>query len=296
MVDLDRDGRADVLSGSFAPGDALWFRGAESARFQEAQVILAGGHGLRVGRGSLPFAADWEGDGDLDLVVGTMLGRVFLVKNASGGPALSFVEPVPLEIGGVPVDLGVMNAAPVLGDWDQDGRADLLLGLGDGRVLFHRDRARSGAPDLGPAEELVLASVGGPGERGGRSKVALWDWNADGRTDLVLGEFAPVDGEAPVLDAKQRRELEGVLQESMKVADERGRAEREGFARWLATRKIPSAESDKHFEDFLLEWQATPAGRELIRRQDEIKARLAHYNAPTIDHGRLWVFLRRAKA
>ena len=293
-MDLDRDGRADVLTGSFAPGDVLWFRRDSRGGFEEARTVLAGGHGLRVGRGTLPFAADWEGDGDLDLVVGTMLGRVFLVRNASGSGALELGVPVPLEIGGVPVDLGVMNAEPVLGDWDRDGRADLLLGLGDGRVLLHRDRARSGAPDLAPAEELVPASSSAPGERGVRTKVALWDWNADGRTDLVLGEFAPVDGEAPVLDARQRRELDATLQESLKLSEERGRAEREGFARWLEQRSIPPDESQRHFEDFLGEWTASPAGRELVRRQEEIAARLARFNAPTVDHGRLWVFLRRA--
>jgi hypothetical protein len=140
VVDLDRDGRADVLSGSYLPGELHLFAGRPEGGFAAPRVLSGtSGKPLCVGRASWPFACDWEGDGDLDLVIGNMFGKVFLARNASGGGALDFTEPVPLQAAGAPLVIEETNAAPCVADWDQDGAHDLLLGTGDGSVLFYRN-------------------------------------------------------------------------------------------------------------------------------------------------------------
>ncbi|MSR62435.1 MAG: VCBS repeat-containing protein, partial [Planctomycetes bacterium] len=75
-MDLDRDGRVDLLSGSYSPGDLYLFAG--TAPGFAAPRVLQDAHGgaLRVGRAAWPFACDWDRDGDLDLVLGNMYGKV----------------------------------------------------------------------------------------------------------------------------------------------------------------------------------------------------------------------------
>jgi len=298
-VDLDRDGRPDLVTGSYLPGDVFWFPRTEGGGLGAARrVDLAGGEPLRVGRASWPCVTDWEGDGDLDLVVGNMLGAVLLARNASGGAALALAPPVPLQAAGAELKLVATNAAPCVVDWDGDGAQDLLLGAGDGAVRLYRNASRSGEPALGaPVELIAPCPAGAPPARpirsGPRARVALADWNADGRLDLLVGEHVSEDGPPVVLDAAGERALEEARRASAALGVERGERERAAFTRWLAEKHIPAHEASLHHDDFLVEWEAGSEGRALVERQAELAATLARLQAPILEHGRVWVYLRR---
>lgn len=298
-MDLDRDGRLDLVSGSYLPGDVFWFpRTVEGGLGAARRIELASGAPLRVGRASWPFVVDWEGDGDLDLVLGNMLGAVFLARNASGGPALALAEPEPLALAGEPLKLLATNAAPCVADWDGDGAPDLLLGAGDGAVRLYRNASRSGEPALAPARELVPPSPAGPPpaqptRNGPRARVAVADWNADGRLDLLVGEHVSEDGPPVTLDAAGERALEEARDASAALGRERGERERAAFTRWLAEQRIPASEASARYDDFLVEWEAGAEGQALVRRQAELADVLARLQAPILEHGRVWVYLRR---
>ncbi len=299
-MDLDRDGRADVLSGSYLPGDLHLFAGASDGGFAAARVLTrADGEPLRVGRASWPFACDWDGDGDLDLVLGNMYGKVFLARNASGGAGLALAEPEPLRVAGAALEIPQTNAAPCVADWDGDGAHDLLLGTGDGSVLFYRNANRArGEPALEAARELLPKSPDGlPAVRlarpGPRARVAVCDWNEDGRLDLVVGEHASEDGPVVALDAAGQRELEAAIREGVELGQRRGALESAALARWLAERGLPASESSAHYDEFLLAWLETPEARALTARQDELAALQRLLNPELIEHGRVWVFLRQ---
>lgn len=302
-MDLDRDGRVDVLSGSYLPGELFLFAGAPGG-FAAARVLAgANGEPLRVGRASWPFACDWEGDGDLDLVLGNMYGKVFLARNTSGGKALAFAEPVPLVASGAPLVIEETNAAPCVADWDGDGAQDLVLGTGDGTVLLYRNTSTTrpvGEPVLAAPRELLPKALDGAASvrlarPGQRARVAVCDWNEDGRLDLLVGEHADEDGPSVALDAAQQRELDAAIRASVELGLRRGALESAALARWLEAKKIPPTESSEHYDDFLGEWLATKEARELVTRQEELAALQRRLNPELIEHGRVWVCLRRAQ-
>lgn len=134
--DWDGDGDQDLLVGDIG-GNVYRIPNLGSARqwqFGRAQRVTAGRAAIRVEGDAGPFMADWDGDGDDDLLVGDGHGTVTLFDNvgARGEPKLA--KGVVLVQG-----KGWREAAsgqPECGlrvkvcatDWNGDGRLDLLLG------------------------------------------------------------------------------------------------------------------------------------------------------------------------
>lgn len=59
------------------------------------------------------------------------------------------LPPVRLEAGGVPIDTEIGHAAPFVGDFDEDGVNDLLVGQFGGGVLWIcRNEGTNAAPKL----------------------------------------------------------------------------------------------------------------------------------------------------
>jgi hypothetical protein len=206
LVDLDGDGRTDVISGSW-PGEIYFFRRQPDGQFAPG-VQLKGQDGkpLNVGSASAVFAAHWpiaskfafdlKSAGKLNLIVGTVLGEVWLIPNASEGKELVFGTPRRLQADGKPIKVSG-DAAPVVADWDGDGKLDLIVGADDGSVVWYRNVGGAREPRLEAARPLVGKSpVGwggddqrGPRDWGLRVKPCVVDWDGDGRPDLLLGDM-----------------------------------------------------------------------------------------------------------
>lgn len=68
---------------------------------------------------------------------------------AAAGAADDLAPPVRLEAGGKPIDTEIGHAAPLVVDWNGDGKRDLLVGqFGGGRLWIFRNTGEDGDPRL----------------------------------------------------------------------------------------------------------------------------------------------------
>jgi len=169
---------------------------------------------LKFGALSTPFSADWDDDGDEDLICGNTAGQIAFIGNLDGGDPPQWAEPVLLEAGGEPVRIMAGMNGSIQGpaerkwgytvltvaDWDHDGLNDIIVNSIWGKVLWFRNNAVKGSPSLEAARPVVVAWEGDP-----RYPAWLWwrpavgelvtqwrttpyatDWNGDGLTDLIM--------------------------------------------------------------------------------------------------------------
>ena len=173
LGDLDGDDDLDLLVGEFS-GDLNFFRNEGSAavpNFVETDLADLGlPTDLDVGRFSAPHLADIDGDGDLDLLLGTETDDILFYRNV-GSAANPQFEQQPLDAGALRY-----NTAPAAADLDADGDLDILSGDLAGGLLYLDNRA-------------VVTSSAAPAPSGSSARVTSFPNPFDERTTFrVLGE------------------------------------------------------------------------------------------------------------
>ncbi|MBK8101125.1 MAG: VCBS repeat-containing protein [Planctomycetes bacterium] len=275
-MDLDRDGQRDVITGSW-PGRIHWFPGSDGGSFARGRTLRhADGTEIEPGRASAAFAADWNADGHVDLLVGNIAGAIVWLPGLASESAPVFGPALPIEVEGKPLSVG-NDGAPAVADWDGDGRADLLVGDGHGAVQWFRNTGAS-IPELARPLTLIQAPVATtrakPGEprpiRGNRARFCVTDWNEDGHLDLLVGEFGSGVGQAAKANGAEREDLE-----------RKGNALREAIA---AAERAPADESPEDREARIQRRDALCA--EWVQIDEQLSS------AGSTWLGRVWLFQR----
>jgi len=191
--DVDGDGDADVVVGTLGGAYNANRTSIENLHLIEQTAPQAFTvrtsrllPTLDLGIESAVTAGDVDGDGDIDLVVGTRIdptdvttGRLYLLENTGRARAPAF------RLQRLPAVQGLFHVAPVLGDLDGDGDLDLLLGSWRDVVQYWRNDGGAAATRWVVADTALVRIT-----RGSNTTPALADLDGDGDLDLVIGESA----------------------------------------------------------------------------------------------------------
>ncbi len=289
-MDFDGNGRSNIISGSF-PGEIYLFRRLADGGFAAAeQLKTAAGKPLNVGNASVPFAFDWNRTGKPDLIIGTLNGEVHLVPNVGTTGKPVFGESKPLFADGKPIRIETGDAAPVVADWDGDGKPDLIVGAGDGSVVWFRNTGTAQSPRFAAAQTLVPPSPRpwsddkalGPADWGVRVKPCVVDWDGDGRLDLLLGDVCGGCARVPGATPEEEHEAKGATDRLPALRKEWAAAYKE-----FAATADPLTDVDRARVDNLR--ALVKRLKDEIVRQSDIRDR---YEFEYMSHGYVWLFRR----
>ncbi len=212
----------------------------QSPDYQPPVRLSAAGGPIDVYGWPCPNFADFDGDGDLDLLCGEFMDGFTYFQNMGTRTEPTYAAGVRIaDAAGSPISMHVQMITPTAVDWDRDGDVDLIVGDEDGRVALveHTGKWFAGTPIFAApkyfqqiADELKFGALATP---------HVIDWDDDGDLDLLCGNTAGNIG----------------WFENLGVPDP---VTTDGLPRWAAPELLQIQNGDGETEDFRV--MAGPSG------------------------------------
>lgn len=213
-VDYDADGALDIIVGvddwqDYGWDDGYddqgrWLKGplrgyvylvrnegtTQEPKYAQPRMIEAAGAPVETFGWPSPNFADFDGDGDLDLLCGEFRDSFTYCENTGSRMQPEYAKGRQLMHNGQPLVMDLEMIVPTAIDWDRDGDADLVVGDEDGRVAVveHTGQIDAGLPRFLPpryfqqeAQYLKCGALATP---------VCVDWDGDGDEDIVSGNTA----------------------------------------------------------------------------------------------------------
>jgi hypothetical protein len=159
-------------------------------KYAKPTKVQAGGKPVDVYGRPSPNFADFDGDGDLDLLCGEFVDSFTYFENIGTRKAPKYAAGRKLKHEGKMLTMDLEMILPSAVDWDGDGDQDLIVGDEDGRVALveHTGKVQEGLPQFLPpvyfkqeADEVKFGALSTP---------VGSDWDGDGDQDIICGNTA----------------------------------------------------------------------------------------------------------
>lgn len=223
-VDYDADGRLDLIVGvgdwsAYGWDNAFdregnWTRGPlhgfvyllknttsnKAPHYQEPVRLNAAGQPIDVYGMPSPNFADFDRDGDLDLICGEFLDSFTYFENVGTRQNPQYAAGRRLVRNGASLHMDLQMITPVAFDWDKDGDADLIVGDEDGRVALIENTGKVAGSLPQFLSPRYFQQQAADVKFGALVTPVSFDWDNDGDEDLVCGNTAGYIGLIENLD------------------------------------------------------------------------------------------------
>ncbi len=153
--------------------------------------VKAGGGDIDVYGWPSPNFADFDLDGDLDLICGEFLDGFTYFQNIGSRTEPNYAAGQKLNnAAGEPLVMHLQMITPTAIDWDNDGDIDLIVGDEDGRVAFveHTGSLIDGTPQFKAPK--YFKQIADTLKFGALATPYAYDWDHDGDEDILCGNTA----------------------------------------------------------------------------------------------------------
>ena len=237
-VDWEGDGDQDLVVGIGDWSDYVWDQAYDSeGRWRNGPLhgwvylieniegkysdtprkVLAGDSPVDVYGWPSPNFADFDGDGDLDLLCGEFLDGFTYFPNIGTREKPDYATGFKLaDAEGKPLVMHLQMITPTAIDWDQDGDQDLIVGDEDGRVALVENVTPEGAQIPLFAQPVYFQQEADTLKFGALATPYAHDWDGDGDEDLIVGNtagnialFSNLDGKGTRWSAPELLEADG---------------------------------------------------------------------------------------
>lgn len=176
VVDWDADGRLDVVTSHGSGRLGLFLQGSDGKFSASTDNPF---RSIEVGESAKPTVFDWDGDGELDVLVGNADGDLKFLKGSGDGAVAMTWNWYPFS---TLTTLG--RTAPAIADFTDDEHPDLVLGHGCQLDVY----LGQGNHSLALAASHDFASSGSSGSCA--IVPTVWDWDGDGMKEVIVGDQA----------------------------------------------------------------------------------------------------------